>query len=256
MTDPNGLLYMRARYYDTFLCRFLNPDPSGFTGGLNFYAYANGNPVSYLDPYGLVAWGLLGRSTVGLVANGVVAVGGYLLAPETFGVAAVPATLAAYGVGANAGNIINALFERPAGPTGPIQTGLNIAAPNNENANRIGQAGDLIANLATGNELGSEEEIVSAAGLVTAARYDNATLSLANQFSTIYMNADYIGRYIEGAIVIVCGIATLIIAPGQIRRRIKSGKLDEKTAKWKSKLIWPVGCIIIGYGLLKIFVGF
>jgi RHS repeat-associated protein len=53
MTDPNGLLYMRARYYNPYLCRFLNPDPSGFKGGLNFYAYAGGNPVSYLDPFGL-----------------------------------------------------------------------------------------------------------------------------------------------------------------------------------------------------------
>ena len=56
MTDPNGLLYMNARYYNPFLCRFLNPDPTGFSGGLNFYAYANGNPVSYLDPFGLGAW--------------------------------------------------------------------------------------------------------------------------------------------------------------------------------------------------------
>jgi RHS repeat-associated protein len=56
MTDPNGLLYMRARYYNPFLCRFLNPDPSGFSGGINFYAYANGNPVSYLDPTGLQSW--------------------------------------------------------------------------------------------------------------------------------------------------------------------------------------------------------
>jgi RHS repeat-associated protein len=53
MTDPNGLLYMRARYYNPYLCRFLNPDPTGFSAGLNFYAYANGNPVSYLDPFGL-----------------------------------------------------------------------------------------------------------------------------------------------------------------------------------------------------------
>ena len=52
MTDPNGLLYMRARYYNPYLCRFINPDPAGFAGGLNFYAYANGNPVSYLDPFG------------------------------------------------------------------------------------------------------------------------------------------------------------------------------------------------------------
>jgi RHS repeat-associated protein len=55
-TDPNGLLYMKARYYNPFLCRFLNPDPLGFGGGLNFYAYANGNPVSYLDPFGLSGW--------------------------------------------------------------------------------------------------------------------------------------------------------------------------------------------------------
>jgi len=32
-TDPNGLLYMRARYYNPYLCRFINPDPSGFSGG-------------------------------------------------------------------------------------------------------------------------------------------------------------------------------------------------------------------------------
>ncbi len=52
-TDPNGLLYMRARYYNPYICRFLNPDPSGFKGGLNFYAYADGNPVSETDPFGL-----------------------------------------------------------------------------------------------------------------------------------------------------------------------------------------------------------
>jgi RHS repeat-associated protein len=52
-TDPNGLLYMRARYYNPYLCRFISADPSGFAGGLNHYAYANGNPVSLLDPFGL-----------------------------------------------------------------------------------------------------------------------------------------------------------------------------------------------------------
>ena len=57
VTDPNGLVYMRARYYNPYLCRFLNADPSGFAGGLNMYAYANGNPVSYLDPSGMGAVG-------------------------------------------------------------------------------------------------------------------------------------------------------------------------------------------------------
>jgi RHS repeat-associated protein len=54
-TDANGLLYMRARYYNPYLCRFVSPDPSGFGGGLNMFAYASGNPVSYIDPYGLGA---------------------------------------------------------------------------------------------------------------------------------------------------------------------------------------------------------
>ena len=57
MTDPNGLLYMCTRYYNPYLCRFVSADSSGFSGGLNFYAYANGNPVSYLDPFGLGAVG-------------------------------------------------------------------------------------------------------------------------------------------------------------------------------------------------------
>jgi hypothetical protein len=48
---------MRARYYNPYLCRFLNADPAGFSGGLNFYAYADGNPISLVDPFGLSAVG-------------------------------------------------------------------------------------------------------------------------------------------------------------------------------------------------------
>jgi uncharacterized protein RhaS with RHS repeats len=44
---------MGARYYNPYLCRFISIDPSGFGGGLNTYAYASGNPVSYVDPFGL-----------------------------------------------------------------------------------------------------------------------------------------------------------------------------------------------------------
>jgi RHS repeat-associated protein len=53
MTDANGLYYMRARYYSSYLRRFINTDPAGFAGGMNWYAYADGNPISYLDPFGL-----------------------------------------------------------------------------------------------------------------------------------------------------------------------------------------------------------
>jgi RHS repeat-associated protein len=49
----NGLMFFRARYYNPYISRFLNPDPSGFAGGVNFYVFANGNPISVIDPFGL-----------------------------------------------------------------------------------------------------------------------------------------------------------------------------------------------------------
>jgi RHS repeat-associated protein len=55
-TDPNGLLFMRARYYNPYISRFLNADPNGFAGGLNFYAFADENPISEMDPFGLNGW--------------------------------------------------------------------------------------------------------------------------------------------------------------------------------------------------------
>ena len=52
-TDSNGLLFMRARYYNPYICRFLNPDPSGFAGGLNLFQFCYENPISETDPFGL-----------------------------------------------------------------------------------------------------------------------------------------------------------------------------------------------------------
>ena len=59
VTDDNGLIYMRARYYSPDMRRFINADiiagkiSNAVT--LNRYAYANGNPVSNVDPFGLAA---------------------------------------------------------------------------------------------------------------------------------------------------------------------------------------------------------
>jgi RHS repeat-associated protein len=46
------LYYMRARYYDPDLGRFLSEDPYGIAGGLNLYAYANNDPINLRDPSG------------------------------------------------------------------------------------------------------------------------------------------------------------------------------------------------------------
>lgn len=55
--DESGLYYYRARYYSPDMGRFISEDSYGFASGdLNFYAYALGNPISYNDPSGHIAW--------------------------------------------------------------------------------------------------------------------------------------------------------------------------------------------------------
>jgi len=53
--EGNNLYYMRARYYDANIGRFISEDPIGHNGGLNLYAYVGGNPVMLVDPLGLEA---------------------------------------------------------------------------------------------------------------------------------------------------------------------------------------------------------
>ncbi len=59
MTDSNGLYYMRSRYYNFEVRRFINQDvllgnlADGRT--LNRYVYVNGEPTKYTDPFGLSA---------------------------------------------------------------------------------------------------------------------------------------------------------------------------------------------------------
>jgi RHS repeat-associated protein len=49
MDESNGMQFMRARYYDSKIGRFLSEDP---VWGVNLYGYAEGNPVIYNDPTG------------------------------------------------------------------------------------------------------------------------------------------------------------------------------------------------------------
>ena len=51
----SGFIYLRNRYYDPSIGRFITEDPA--QSGTNWYVYANNNPLIYIDPWGLYAVG-------------------------------------------------------------------------------------------------------------------------------------------------------------------------------------------------------
>jgi len=80
-----ALYYYRARYYDYATARFLQPDPTSYSDGLNLYSYCANNPVTFRDPTGLckeLGRGALDRSwrNAAITVGATVVVGGIILA--------------------------------------------------------------------------------------------------------------------------------------------------------------------------------
>ncbi len=52
--DPeSGLHYNYFRYYNPQTGRYMTPDPIGLEGGINLFVYVRGNPLRWIDPWGL-----------------------------------------------------------------------------------------------------------------------------------------------------------------------------------------------------------
>ena len=52
LDHETSLYYFGKRFYSPFLCRWLNQDPRGESGGINLYAFCCNNPVNNFDPDG------------------------------------------------------------------------------------------------------------------------------------------------------------------------------------------------------------
>ena len=83
MTEPNGLLHMQARFYSPVFRRFLSEDPAGFAGGINLYAYAMGDPINMIDPFGLGAINAVGNFFGGVFSTGLDLIGKAWTLPNT-----------------------------------------------------------------------------------------------------------------------------------------------------------------------------
>jgi RHS repeat-associated protein len=83
--DSTGLYFMRARYYNPVLQRFISQDPLGLSGGqVNFYAYVGNSPLNWTDPLGLLGGPVTGGPKPGSPAagcgdEGSVCVGGFTI---------------------------------------------------------------------------------------------------------------------------------------------------------------------------------
>jgi RHS repeat-associated protein len=56
--DPSGLYFMRARYYNPLLSRFISSDPAGGSG----FLYANDDPIKLIDLLGAYAFSAFGNT--------------------------------------------------------------------------------------------------------------------------------------------------------------------------------------------------
>jgi RHS repeat-associated protein len=112
MDEGNGLLYMRARFYDPEVGRFISKDPIRFAGGdLNLYAYVANNPVIGVDPSGTIFWP---GAAVGAIVGGAGGLVGALAQGGSFG-DVLASTLIGAGTGAISGAFPLSIFGRALG---------------------------------------------------------------------------------------------------------------------------------------------
>ncbi|MCA9666574.1 MAG: hypothetical protein KC503_13325, partial [Myxococcales bacterium] len=174
--DETGLCYVLARYYDPRSGRFLSPDPLRVLGGsLNYYLYADGDPVNRIDPHGtfiftaIIVGALIGAAVGAAIGAGVEAYAQYkehgeikepweVVKEGAIGgaVGAVGgATGGAFAAGATALGATGLAVGAGIGALEGATTGVVETCVENEIRDREHNAGDYVKNAAVGAGIGA-----------------------------------------------------------------------------------------------------
>ena len=140
-TDANGLIHMRERYYNPLTRRFLNSDPAREGG--NWFAYAAGNPLAFVDPTGLGITSAINSVQTALSYLGMIPVFG-----EVFDVVNAGISLARGNYGEAAINLASALpgLGNAIGgakiATAHVRTLFNVTKSTNKAATGLARSGE------------------------------------------------------------------------------------------------------------------
>ncbi len=140
--ESNGLYYARARMYAPAWGRFLQPDPIGYAGGANLYAYVGNDPLNNTDPSGKCvgpAAVYCAGAAIGAVFGGI---GGGLATYHATGT--FLGTLSGIGVGAVAGGALGATSPWLVGEAGALGGAAGAALGSEAVGAGIGTAGGVV----------------------------------------------------------------------------------------------------------------
>jgi RHS repeat-associated protein len=173
--DPTGLIYMRARYYDPSLHRFISSDPNpadpNTARNFNRYAYANNNPYKYFDPSGRDGACFYADCNSTLDLSGVTA----FLSSDAFGEIMQSAGMAMVIASQSGGNISEEAVESEVAAQGALNARAQSRAAQLDANRAIGKIGEAITRADLGESIAGEQvTFITSDG--TRARTDFVTV--------------------------------------------------------------------------------